>query len=60
MIKEKYGRNRLLNAITSSENNAQDIIKAIRLSVKDFAGESSLNEDIAVAVLEYTPQENKK
>ena len=57
---EKYGRNRLLNAITSSENNAQDIIKAIRLSVKDFAGESSLNEDIAVAVLEYTPQENKK
>ena len=56
---EKYGRTRLLNVISSSENDAQEVIKSIRHSVKDFAGETSLNADIAVAVLEYTPQENE-
>ena len=53
---EKYGRNRLLNVISSSENNAQEVIKSIRQSVKDFAGENALKADIAIAVLEYMPQ----
>ena len=57
---EKYGRTRLLNAISSSEKDAQEVIRFIRQSVKDFAGEISLNTDIAIAVLEYMPQENGK
>ena len=55
---EKYGRNRLLNVISSSGNDVREIIKSIHQSVKEFAGEIPLNADIAVAVLEYTPQEN--
>ena len=55
---EKYGRDRLLNVISSSENDAQKVIKSLQQSVKDFAGENPLNTDIAIAVLEYTPQEN--
>lgn len=56
---EKYSRNHLLNIISSSENNAQEVIKSIRQSMIDFAGENSLKADIAIAVLEYTPQENE-
>ena len=55
---EKYGRDRLLNVISSSANDAQEVIKSLQQSVKDFAGENPLNTDIAIAVLEYTPQEN--
>ena len=57
---ERYGRNRLLDIIYSSQNNAQDVIKAIRQSLKEFAGESALDADIAIAVLEYTHQENEQ
>lgn len=56
---EKYGRDRLLSVISSSENDAQAVIKSIRESVKAFAGSISLDADIAVAVLEYTPQEKE-
>jgi serine phosphatase RsbU (regulator of sigma subunit) len=56
---EKYGRSRLLNVISSSGNDAHEVIKSIRQSVNDFIGENSLNADIAIAVLEYTPQENE-
>ena len=56
---ERYGRNRLLDIIHSSQNNAQDVIKAVRQNLKDFAGESALDTDIAIAVLEYTHQENE-
>ena len=57
---EKYGRNRLRDAISSSENDAQSVINSIRQSVTDFVGKNSLNADIAIAVLEYTPQKNGK
>ena len=57
---EKYGRNRLLNVIASSENDVQEVIRSIRQSVKEFAGETPLNADIAIAVLEYETQENGK
>ena len=52
---EKYGKNRLLEVISSSENDAQEVIKSIRQSLKEFAGIHPLETDIAVAVLEYTP-----
>ena len=55
---EKYGRNRLLSVISSSGNNAQEVIQSLHESVKDFAGETPLNADIAIAVLEFTPREN--
>jgi serine phosphatase RsbU (regulator of sigma subunit) len=53
---EKYGRNRLLDAISTSANDAQEVIKSVRQSVKNFAGETPFNADIAIAVLEYIPQ----
>ena len=52
---EKYGRERLLNIISSAENKAEEVIKSIRQNVTDFSGETTLKADIAIAVLEYTP-----
>ena len=52
---EKYGRERLMNAILSSGNNAQDMINFIRKDMTDFTGEASPQADLAIAVLEYTP-----
>ena len=57
---EKYGRNRLLNVISSSARDAVEVVKSVQQSIKEFAGETTLNADIAVAVLEYMPQENRK
>ena len=54
---EKYGRERLLELITSSGNNAREMISLIRQDVTEFAGAAPLNADIAIAVLEYTPEE---
>ena len=52
---EKYGRNRLLDVIASSANDAREVIKSVHQSVKEFAGEIPSDADIAIAVLEYTP-----
>ena len=53
---EKYGRERLLNVISSSaNNNAQDVIRSIRQDATDFSGGSRLKADVAIAVLKYTP-----
>ena len=52
---EKYGRERLLNVISSAGNDARKIVDSIRRDLADFAGETSLKADIAIAVLEYTP-----
>ena len=57
---EKYGRERLLDVITSSGNDAREIIQTIRQDLTDFTGETSLNADIAIAVLEYTPHNAAK
>ena len=43
-----------------TENDACGVISSIRQSVTDFVGENTLNADIAIAVLEYTPQKNGK
>ena len=48
----------MLSVISSSGNNAQEVIQSLHESVKDFAGETPLNADIAIAVLEFTPREN--
>ena len=56
---EKYGRDRLLDVITSAGNDAQEVIKSIKQSVAEFAKEISPEADIAIAVLEYTPRENR-
>ena len=53
---EKYGRERLLNIISSAGNKAGEVIKSIRQDVIDFCGETSHEADIAIAVLEYTPE----
>ena len=52
---EKYGRDRLLDVISSSGSDAQVVIESIRQNLTEFTGESTLNSDIAIAVLEYTP-----
>lgn len=52
---EKYGRNRLLDVISSSGDDAQAVIHSIRQDVMAFTGETSLKADVAIAVLEYTP-----
>ena len=52
---EKYGRNRLLDVISSSGDDAQAAIHSIRQDVMAFTGETSLKADVAIAVLEYTP-----
>ena len=56
---EKYGKERLLNVISASGNNTQEIIKSIKQDVTDFAGTTTLKADIAIAVLEYTPPEER-
>ena len=53
---EKYGRKRLLDVISSSGNNAAETIQSVRQAVMDFGGETSHEADIAIAVLEYTPE----
>ena len=53
---ETYGTERLLKIISSSGNDASGIIRAICADVKNFTGETALCEDIAIAVLEYTPE----
>ena len=57
---EKYGKKRLLDIISSAENNVQGIFKSISKDVTDFSGETSLKADIAIAVLEYTPVTKEK
>ena len=52
---EKYGKERLLNVISSSGNNTREIIKFLKQDVTEFAGATILKADIAIAVLEYTP-----
>lgn len=52
---EKYGRKRLLDVISSSGKAASEVIKHIRHDLTEFSGETTLNADIAIAVLEYTP-----
>ena len=52
---EKYGGKRLLDIISAAGNDVQGVIKSITLDVTDFSGETSLEADIAFAVLEYTP-----
>jgi serine phosphatase RsbU (regulator of sigma subunit) len=53
---EKYGRERLLDVISSSGNSAAETIRAVRQEVMDFCGENPGDADIAIAVLEYTPE----
>ena len=52
---EKYGRERLLDVISSSGSDAQEVIESIRQNLTIFTGVSELKSDIAIAVLEYTP-----
>ena len=52
---EKYGRDRLLDVISSYGYDAQEAIRTIRQNLTEFTGESTLNADIAIAVIEYTP-----
>ena len=52
---EKYSRDRLLNVISSTGEDVQKVVESIRQDVMNFTGESSLNADIAIAVLKYTP-----
>ncbi len=52
---EKYDRTRFLELISSSENNVQEVIRAINQDGADFSGKISPEADIALAILEYTP-----
>ncbi|MBR2426373.1 MAG: SpoIIE family protein phosphatase [Lentisphaeria bacterium] len=52
---ERYGRERLRNVIAFSGHTAPKVVKDIIQDVMAFTGESTLNTEIAVAVLEYTP-----
>jgi serine phosphatase RsbU (regulator of sigma subunit) len=57
---EKYGRERLLDVISSSGNNAAETVRSVRQAVMDFGGETSHEADIAIAVLEYTPESTER
>ena len=52
---EKYGSNRLLDAFVFAGDNAASALQIIQQSITEFTGIEPLQEDIAVAVLEYTP-----
>ena len=52
---EKYGRERLLEELSLSGSDAQEVIGSIRQNLTKFTGGSTLETDIAIAVLEYTP-----
>ena len=53
---EKYGTSRLLDIFSSSRDEASQVVKSISQSVHEFAGKNSSEADIAVAILEYTPE----
>ena len=53
---EKYGSVRLLDLFSSSKEEFSKIIRSIYQDVTDFAGTVHNEADIAIAVLEYTPQ----
>ena len=53
---EKYGTSRLLDIFSSSRDEASQVVKSISQSVHEFAGKNSAGADIAVAILEYTPE----
>jgi serine phosphatase RsbU (regulator of sigma subunit) len=56
---EKYGTDRLRDIISSyAHNEAKDAVDAISRSITEFTGASSLDVDIAVAILEYTPADS--
>ena len=52
---EKYGSERLLKMISSSEAAAETVIKSLCQEISLFTGKSAPESDIAVAVLEYMP-----
>jgi serine phosphatase RsbU (regulator of sigma subunit) len=53
---KKYGRERLLDVISSSKNDGGEVVRSIRQNVSEFSGSPSpLKADIAIAVMEYTP-----
>ena len=52
---EKYGSNRLLDALVFSGDNAASALQIIQQSVTEFTGTEPLQADIAIAVLEYMP-----
>ena len=53
---EQYGTSRLLDIFYSSRDEASQVVKSISQSVHEFAGKNSAGADIAVAILEYTPE----
>ena len=56
----KYGREYLednpIEINYNVMNNAAETVRAVRQAVMDFGGETSHEADIAIAVLEYTPE----
>jgi sigma-B regulation protein RsbU (phosphoserine phosphatase) len=53
---EKYGTARLLDIFSSDWDDAHKVIDSIYHGVKEFAGANATDADIAIAILEYTPE----
>ena len=53
---DKYGRDRLLDIISASDDDAAGIIESIRQDVKKFTKRPTDKADIAIAILEYAPE----
>ena len=53
---EKYGTARLLDIFSSDWDEAHKVIDSIYHGVKEFAGANATDADIAIAILEYTPE----
>ena len=51
---EQYGNIRLLNLISSSSNNSNELIEGIYKDINNFTNNSSETE-VAIAILNYTP-----
>jgi sigma-B regulation protein RsbU (phosphoserine phosphatase) len=51
---EQYGNIRLLNLISSSSNNSNELIESIYKDINNFTNNSSETE-VAIAILNYTP-----
>ena len=53
---EKYGTARLLALFAAAGEEASTVIRSIYQDVTVFAGNTSFEADIAIAILEYTPE----
>ena len=58
--RQQYGRERLLEALSTCSRKSDALIQAVGADVRAFAGEAEQSDDITMLALHYHPKENTK